>query len=63
MRPALYTFLAGLAVIAFVGALLLVVGVSAPSNTCLGSSTIGPNGGIVCTGGIGRFLSAEPSPT
>ena len=61
MRPALYTFLVGVAAIAFVGAVLLVVGVSAPSSVCLGSSTTGPNGGVTCTGGIGRFLSPEPT--
>jgi hypothetical protein len=50
LRPALYTFLAGVAIMAFVAMLILPWPTAEPLTVCGGTQTTGPNGEIKCAG-------------
>ena len=48
MRPALYTFLVGVAIMAFVAFMLLQWPAPEPLHVCGGIQTTGPNGDLRC---------------
>ena len=50
MRPALYTFLAGVAIMAFVAMLILPWPTPRHVTACGGTHTTGPNGETKCAG-------------